>query len=101
MDLFLPNEVAEMTAAACRTARYDEYLALLESAMEDYEELSDQAIRLEGREQYRAEIRRDVARERASLYAGVAAAYRPAVDPVALAREIKAALASAEGGESR
>lgn len=85
--LDLPEgELAAVVSTACRTARYDEYLALTESSIEQYEDLADACTRLaagtpeERRAAHRMEIRRDVARERAALYAGVAAAYRPVVD---------------------
>ena len=88
MDLFIPEEVAEICSAACRTARYDEYLGLLESAMEDYEDWQDRVQRLSGPDRSTAIEYRNSVAARVSMYAQVAAAYRPVVDPAALVEQV-------------
>lgn len=92
--LDLPEgELAAVVSAACRTARYDEYLALAESAMEDYEDWNDRVRWLEGDDRAVGVQARDEAAARVSLYAGVATAYRPVIDPAALVERVVERLA--------
>lgn len=103
MDLNLTPEQLEMCSADCRAARYTEALGEMEAAVQQWDDL-DHLIEQGGAiDLDEALCGRDEAYQRAMLFAGVAAAYRPAVDPVALAREITAALArrDAEGGDPR